>query len=129
MKYNFLSKYTMEKVAFKNSLDVFVKENKFVADLGKKIRELPEYSSLKLDVELTLYVAKVIENEVINKTPEERKALIMKVINQIHPLNPAETKILESQINFLSDHKKIKKQSSFKSIANCIGSWVIKKFG
>ena len=55
--------------------------------------------------------------------------MIIKVINQIHPLNPAETKILESQINFLSDHKKIKKQSSFKAISKCLGSWVIKKFG
>ena len=119
----------MDKVSFKNSLDVLKKDNKLVADLAKKIRELPEYNALKLDVELTLYVAKVIENEVINKTPEERKAMIIKVINQIHPLNPAETKILESQINFLSDHKKIKKQSSFKAISKYIGSWVIKKFG
>lgn len=119
----------MDKVAFKNSLDVFVKENKLIADLGRKIRELPEYNSLKLDVELTLYVAKVIENEVINKTPEERKELIIKVINQIHPLSPSETKILESQINFLSDHKKIKKQSSFKAFSNCFGSWLIKKLG
>ena len=63
----------MNKVAFKNSLDVFVKDNKLVADLAKKIRELPEYNALKLDVELTLYVAKVIENEVINKHQKNEK--------------------------------------------------------
>ena len=118
----------MDKVAFKNSLDVFVKENKLISDLALKIRELPEFASLKLDVELTLYVAKVIENEIIKKTPEERKALIIKVIQQIHPLNSAELKILEAQINFLSDHKKIKKQSSFKAISNFVCAWVVKKF-
>ena len=117
----------MEKVSFKNSLDVFVKENKLISDLALKIRALPEYATLKLDVELTLYVAKVIENEIIKKTPEERKALIIKVIQQIHPLNPAELKILEAQINFLSDHKKIKKQSSFKVVSNFICAWVVKK--
>ena len=52
----------MEKVSFKNSLGVFVKENKLISDLAVKIRALPEFASLKLDVELTLCVAKVIEN-------------------------------------------------------------------
>lgn len=117
----------MEKVSFKNSLDSFVKENKLVADLATKIKALPEYNSLKLDVELTLYVAKVIENEVIKKTPEERKALIIKVIQQIHPLSGAEVKILEAQINFLSDHKKITKQSTFKAVSNFVSGWVAKK--
>ena len=118
----------MEKVSFKNSLDVFVKENKLISDLAVKIKALPEFNSLKLDVELTLYVAKVIENEIIKKTPEERKALIIKVIQQIHPLNVDELKILEAQINFLSDHKKIKKQSSFKALSNFVCTWVVKKF-
>ena len=118
----------MDKVAFKNSLDVFVKENKLISDLAVKIKALPEFNSLKLNVELTLYVARVIENEIIKKTPEERKALIIKVIQQIHPLNVDELKILEGQINFLSDHKKIKKQSSFKTVSNFVCAWVVKKF-
>ena len=78
----------MEKVSFKNSLDIFVKENQLISDLASKIRALPEYNSLKLDVELTLYVAKVIENEVIKKTPEERKQLIIKIVQQIHSIIP-----------------------------------------
>jgi translation initiation factor 2B subunit (eIF-2B alpha/beta/delta family) len=117
----------MEKVSFKNSLDVFVKENKLISDLALKIKSLPEFDSLKLDVELTLYVAKVIENEILKKTPEERKKLIIKVIQQIHPLNPAELKILESQINFLSDHKKITKQSTSKAFCNFLSGWIVKK--
>ena len=118
----------MEKVNFKNSLDKFVKENKLVSDLATKIKSLECYNTLKLDVELTLYIAKVIENEVVNKTPEERKKLIIKVINEIYPLNPDENKLLESQINFLSDHKKIKKQSSFKQFGRIASAWFLKKF-
>ena len=63
----------MEKVSFKNSLDVFVKENKLISDLVVKIRALPEFDSLKLDVELTLYAAKVIENEVCKENPRRKK--------------------------------------------------------
>jgi len=118
----------MDRVEFKNSLDVFVKENELINKVVGKIRALPEYASLKLDVELTLYIAKVVENE-FTKSPDERKAFIIKIINQIHQLTPAENKILESQINFLKDHKKINKQSILKTVANATGSWVLKKFG
>jgi hypothetical protein len=117
----------MDKVVFKNSLNKFVEENKLVEDICKKIRELPLFQSLKLDVELTLYIAKVIENEVVKKTPEERKALIIKIVNQIYPLNADENKILESQINFLSDNGKIKKQSSFKQAKSFLLGWIVKK--
>lgn len=118
----------MDKVHFKNSLNSFVQENQLIEEICKKIRELPLFQSLKLDVELTLYIAKCIENHVIKKTPEERKALIIKIINQIYPLNVDENKILEGQINFLSDHGKIKKQSQIKAVTKFALGWFAKKF-
>lgn len=118
----------MDKVQFKNSLNSFVQENQLVEEICKKIRELPLYQSLKLDVELTLYIAKCIENHVLKKTPEERKLLIIRIVNQIHPLNPDENKILEGQINFLSDNGKIKKQSQFKALSKFALGWFVKKF-
>lgn len=117
----------MDKVVFKNSLSKFVEENNLVENICKKIRELPLFQSLKLDVELTLYIAKVIENEVVKKTPEERKALIIKIVNHIYTLNADENKQLESQINFLSDNGKIKKQSSFKQARSFLLGWIVKK--
>ena len=48
----------MDQIKFKNSLDAFVSENDIIAKLVAKIKALPQYNTLKLDVELTLFVAK-----------------------------------------------------------------------
>ena len=48
----------MDQIKFKNTLSSFVSENDVIGKLVTKIKALPGFNSLKLDVELTLYVAK-----------------------------------------------------------------------
>ena len=53
----------MDQIKFKNSLDAFVSENVVIGKLVAKIKALPQYTTLKLDVELTLFVAKCLKTE------------------------------------------------------------------
>ena len=50
----------MDQIKFKNSLDAFVSENEVIGKLVAKIKALPQFNTLKLDVELTLFVAKCL---------------------------------------------------------------------
>ena len=119
----------MEHIQFKNSLESFVSENDIISRIVIKIKALPEFNSLKLDVELTLYICKCIVNEFQLKTSEQIKALVVKCICQIHTFTPSEIKILDGQIQFLIDHKKVIPISKIKSLYKSSSSWVLKKFG
>ena len=66
----------MDQIKFKNTLSSFVSENDVIGKLVTKIKALPGFNDLKLDAELTLYVAKL-------------KTMVITTISQIHPLNPA----------------------------------------
>ena len=120
----------MDQIKFKNTLSSFVSENYVIGKLVTKIKKaLPGFTSLKLDVELTLYVAKCLKTEFAGKTDEQIKTMVITTISQIHPLNPAEIAILNSQMQFLIDHSKVIPTSRFKSIFNLISSCFFKKFG
>ena len=119
----------MDQIKFKNSLDAFVSENDVIGKLVAKIKALPQFNTLKLDVELTLFVAKCLKTEFQNKTDDQIKAMIVTTITQIHPLNPQEIIILNSQIQFLIDHSKVVPISKVKSAYKTASSWFLKKFG
>ena len=117
----------MEYVKFKNSLGSFISENDIILKIINKIKAIPEFNLLKLDVELTLYISKCIVNEFQLKTPEQIKALVVKCICQIYSLNQTEIKLLEGQIQFLIDNKKVIPISKIKSLYKSSSSWVLKK--
>jgi len=119
----------MDQIKYKNSLDSFVSENDIIAKLVAKIKALPGFTSLKLDVELTLYIAKCIKTEFQDKTNDQIKAMVVTTITQIHPLSPPEILILNSQIQFSIDHSKVIPISKLKSTYNTVSGWFFKKFG
>ena len=119
----------MDQIKFKNSLDAFVSENDIIAKLVAKIKALPQYNTLKLDVELTLFVAKCLKTEFQGKTDDQIKVMVVSTIQQIHPLSAPEIVILNSQIQFLIDHSKVVPISRAKSAYKSASAWFLKKFG
>ena len=119
----------MDQIKFKNSLDAFVSENEVIGKLVAKIKALPQFNTLKLDVELTLFVAKCLKTEFQNKTDDQIKAMIVSTMIQIHPFSLPEIVILNSQIKFLIDHSKVVPISKAKSAYKSASAWFFKKFG
>lgn len=119
----------MEIVEFKNSLSKVCK----VADLSKSIIDQIKskninLNDLRFDLELTTYICNVIENEIMSTEKDEKIKIIVNIINQLYTLSDADKSIIESQIEYLLNNKKIKKIKTSKWVWKSTKNWFIKKF-
>ena len=119
----------MDLISFKNSLDDFINEAELLRDITAKITSLPNYQNLRFDVELTKYVSNVIENSFSKHTPEEKKMKTRAILQSIFNYDINEILIIEKQIVFLLDNKKIKKKGRLETTKIKVFKWIEKKFG
>ena len=73
--------------------------------------DLPDYMNYKYDAETTLFVCTLVENLVRPSDCVDKQALVCDVYIEIFSLNEAEVAVLKGNINFLHNHKRIKKVS------------------
>lgn len=125
----------MEGLDFKRTLKTKICKLEIVKRIEDKITAIPNIDSLRLDTELTLFIARCIESEMISKTEEEKerewsgekKELLLAILGKIHNLERAEIPLIEGQIEFLLSNNRIVKNSRLKYFFNCFGSWVSRK--
>lgn len=125
----------MEGLDFKRKLKTKICRLEIVKRIEDKITAIPNIDSLRLDIELTLFIARCIESELTAKTPEEKerdwtgekKELLLAILGKIHNLERAEIPLVEGQIEFLLSNKRIVKNSTFKYFFNCFASWFSRK--
>jgi len=125
----------MEGLDFKRKLKTKICRLEIVKRIEDKISAIPNIDSLRLDTELTLFIARCIESEMIAKTEEEKerewqsdkKELLLAILGKIHSLDRNEIPLVEAQIEFLLSNKRIVKNSRLKYFFNCFGSWVSRK--
>ena len=118
----------MDLITFKNSLDDFVNEAELLIAITKKITALPNFASLRFDVELTKYVANVVENSFPKRTADEKKAKTKAILQAIFSYDVNEILIIDKQLIFLSDNKKIKKKGLIVKYGTKACNWLEKKF-
>jgi hypothetical protein len=125
----------MEGLDFKRKLKTKICRLEIVKRIEDKITSIPNIDSLRLDIELTLFIARCIESELTAKTPEEKerewlsekKELLLSILGKIHNLERSEIPLVEGQIEFLLSNNRIVKNSSFKYFFNCFTSWFSRK--
>jgi hypothetical protein len=61
MSLNLLDTKAIDKISLKNTLKSHYSEKAMIELIFSKIKEIPEYSQLKADIELTLIVCRMIE--------------------------------------------------------------------
>ena len=90
-------------VPYQNSLLVHVVSNETLITLLNQLSAVPMLATLKLDIELTLHVCKIIETIIaIGTTKVDKKVVVMAAFQTIFPnLTPEEVILLEKQIDFL----------------------------
>ena len=118
----------MDIIEFKNSLADFVTEAQLIKDIVEKIKLIPNYLSLRFDVELTKYVANIIENSFKDKTKEEKNKIIKDILIAIYVYDVNEILTIEKHLVFLFQNKKIKKKGSVVVACKKTSNWFIKKF-
>ena len=96
-----------------------------------KIQSLPNYQTLKNDVELVLYACNTLENAHVDLKAAKinKRQLIVSVFGELFNLNDEEKLTVSNTIQFLFDHGKIKQVKQVLVVANTIKNWIIKKFG
>lgn len=125
----------MEGLDFKRKLKTKICRLEVIKRIEEKISAIPNIDSLRLDTELTLFIARCIESEMTAKTPEEKerewagekKELLLAILAKIHSLDRNEIPLVEGQIEFLLSNKRIVKNSTFKYFFNCFTSWFSRK--
>jgi hypothetical protein len=121
----------IEKIDFKNSLELFNKTETFIISAVAKIAAIPNVATLKLDIELTSYVCNIIENEIVSsksKNKTDKKKIFFRIKQEIFTsLNEQEKKILGEQIEYLLENGKIKKIDPVATWFKSVGLWIKKK--
>ena len=96
-----------------------------------KIQSLPNYQTLKGDVELILYACNTLENCHVDLKAAKinKRQLVVAVFSELFNLNDEEKLTLSNTVQFLFDHGKIKQIKQLYVVGNVIKNWIIKKFG
>lgn len=77
----------------------------------KEVQAIPKHELLKMSQELTLYVANELENVIPKKLDLDKRSAVIGILGEVYELTEQEKEQIGSQIDFLVDHKKIKKRS------------------
>ena len=95
-----------------------------------KIQSLPNYETLKNDVELVLFACNVLENahKDLKGTKLNKRQLIVLVFAEIFNLDDQEKLTVSNTVQFLFDHSKIKQVKIVLVVGNVIINWFLKKF-
>lgn len=118
-------------IPLKNSLKNLDDASTLKKTIQTKIESLPNYQSLKGDVELILYACNTLENAHVDLKASKvnKRQLIVSVFSEIFNLNDEEKFTLSNTIQFLFDHHKIKQIKKALIYGNVVKNWFIKKFG
>lgn len=117
----------MDLVPLKNALQKHNLLHTIKNDITKVIQEIPHFDELKLDLELTCYICNLIENVAIGKTKLDKKTIAIEIITTLFGLSDDETHLLDNQIQYLYDNKKISKLSTLKYVGKSVFAWIKKK--
>ena len=95
-----------------------------------KIQSIPNFQTLKGDVELILYACNTLENYHVDISANkiDKKLLIVNAFTELFNLTEDEKVILTNTIQFLFDHCKIKQVEKIVVIGNKLKNWFMKKF-
>lgn len=106
----------MDLVSFQNSLSDHNTTFTTVDALVQKIQSIPNHQALKLDLELTLYVCKVVENIIGSKSTTstiDKGKIVITVFQAIFPnLTDDEIAYIKNQIQYFWSNKMIVRRST-----------------
>ena len=87
--------------------------NDIIAKVSLTIKEIPEYSSLKLNHDLCVYVLNLVVNMVQSKKLDI-PSIVVAIMTKVFSLNEEETTSLKKQIEYLISSGAVKKIGMFK---------------
>jgi len=117
----------MENVKLKNSLAIHNFVFGLIKKLALKIKEIENFTNLKMNPELTKYICQCVEQELSKvakklKTKIDKTKIVTEVLTQVFGLSDTEVLQIESQVDFLFDNKLITIPNIFSSSLNAVSN-------
>ncbi len=116
-------------VSPKNSLSDHILLNDVKNKITFEIGKIPNFQSLKFDIELTKYILNLIENSINNNENIDKVQMANDILTSLFSFSDTEKLVIMSQIKFLLNNKHIKKVSTIKYVGVTGANWFLKKFG
>jgi len=107
------------------SLKLHHEINDIIAKVTLLIKEIPEFLSLRLNLDLCVYVLNVVVNMVKNKKIDCDE-IVVSVLTKIFELNEQEVLTLKSQIAYLHSSKAVRKVSNVELFFKALKKKVLK---
>lgn len=119
----------MNIVKFKNKLKKHAKIGDIINNVVLKLQTIPNYTELKNDLELLLYVCSIVENEIKqNKTRTvDKKEVVLNILTQLFGFSDEEKDLISKQIEFLHTNSLIKKITEVEKFGHSVLDWINKK--
>ena len=108
----------IQSLSINNTGKSTILKNEIMDFILKDIQKIPNFQTLKNDVEILLHLCNLIENLISkNKQKIDKKQLIIDIMAQVFYLNSdAEKDTISKQIQFLYDNKLITKVTTMNQV-------------
>lgn len=119
----------MDIIKFKNKLKKVAQIGEITTSIIQKVQTINNFSELKNDLELLLYICTIIENEIKqNKTKSiNKKEIVIDILNTLFNISDDEKELFGKNIEFLHSNNLIKKISDCEKLGHSVLNWINKK--
>lgn len=119
----------LPEIKFKNNLSKHNIVYSLIEQITEKIKLIPQYQLIKVEIELIKCVANIVENYVQknnskDKNKIDKKQLVIDSLNNVFNYTEQEKILVASLIDYLFNNNQIKKSSFYKLSKNFILSYV-----
>jgi len=115
----YITNKKMDLVKKSGSLKLHEEINDVIQKVTLLIKEIPEFMSLRLNLDLCVYILNVVTNMIKNKKIDVDE-IVLSIMTKVFELNESEIQTLKSQIAYLHSSKAVRKVSNaeifFKSL-------------
>ena len=119
-------------IKFKNNLSKHNVVYSLIDQISSKIKLIPQYEKIRIEIELVKCVANIVENYVQKnnskqKNKVDKKQLVIDSLHEVFNYNEQEKNLVSSLIDYLFNNEQIRRSSFYKLTKNFLISFIKKK--
>ena len=118
-----VNQINLPDIKFKNNLSKHNIVYSLIDQISEKIKLIPEYEKIRVEIELVKTVCNIVENYVKNKNSKDKnkvdkKQLVIDTLTKVFNYSEQEKNLVSSLIDYLFNNSQIKKMSYYKLSKN-----------
>ena len=118
-----INQINLPDIKFKNNLSKHNIVYSLIDQISEKIKLIPEYEKIRIEIELVKCVCNIVENYVKKKNSKDKnkvdkKQLVIDTLAKVFNYTEQEKNLVSSLIDYLFNNSQIKKMSYYKLSKN-----------